>query len=108
MLTPQPTLASAGNPQRLSTTDIWVRSFVIEAHENNDGVLYLSSSESLASSNNRHCFHAGDRMHFKVDNWGGLDGFFNLYDLWIDGSSSNDLFVVSYIQDRDFMFGGKT
>ena len=100
MLT-QPTLSTPGTPQRLSTSNIHCRSFVVEAHKDNVGNLYLSDTEANATTNNRHCFCAGARMHFNADNWGNLDAQFNLKLFWFDGAEAGDKFIVSYYTDYD-------
>lgn len=102
----QPTLASAGTPQRVSINDIWVRSFLVQGAAGNTGDMYLSDSESNASTTNRVALCPGSILHFNADNWGATDSMINLKDLWFDGATTGDKLVVMYLQDKDKRFGG--
>jgi hypothetical protein len=100
MLTPQPDVTSGGTPERISSTNIFTRALIIEAHVDNTGTIYISDSEANISSDNKHALDAGDRMHFSADNWGDISIHYNIKQLWFDGTTGDKL-VVSYVRDDE-------
>lgn len=86
------------SPTRLSSTDLYVRSVIIESAEGNTGTLYVADSELKATSVNRHVLYsAGDSMTLASSPYADLDANLNLYDIWVHGTDVGDSFVVSYV-----------
>lgn len=97
-MSPQPTLAVAGTPQRVTTTDLWVRAAILESADGNTDKMYVADSEAKASTSNRHLLkEEGDYITMEVDQYGNLEGAFNLKDVWFDGAVSGEKLVVSYL-----------
>ena len=97
MLIPQPKLAAANTPQRLTTADVFVREVLIEAHHANKKRMFISSTEALAGTTNRHSLKSDQSFVLNAQRYGGLDARINLKEIWINGESADDLLVVSYV-----------
>ena len=99
-MAPQPTITSAGSPERIITTTLYTRSVMIEAAESNSGDnMYVGTTESLAGSDNRSTITKSNPLIMAVDNYGDLDAWIDLNDLWFDGDISGDKLVITYIED---------
>ena len=100
------TITAAGTPERISTTDIFCTSVLIEAATANTGNMYVATTEALASSVNRHVLAATDTLAAQIDRWADLDQVINLKDLWFDGATTGERLVVTYMPvSRDYSRG---
>lgn len=99
-LSPQPTLSSAGTPQRVATSTVPTRTIIFEAAAGNVGVIKVADSEAKASTVNAHSLDAGAHFTVGVDNFGNVDAFLDINNFWFDSSESGDKLVVSYLIDQ--------
>lgn len=90
-------------PVRLTTdTDIYARSAIIEVAQAATGTIYIAFSESDATSTNRHTLKKkGDVFVIEPTEYGNLDAYFLLRDIWLHGTVSGDKVVVSYVEFRE-------
>lgn len=88
----------AGTPQRLAATDIFCRSAIIEVVVGNVGDIYIADSENKAITSNRHVLSKkGGSLMLRTDEYGNLESFINLKDIWFNGSTAGDKIIVSYM-----------
>lgn len=80
-------------PQRLTTTDTYVRSVIIEAPPANADDIYLADSEANATTTNRLTLCHCSRIHLNADNWGNIDSHINLKEIWFNGTGGDKLVV---------------
>lgn len=100
ILATQPDLASAGTPQRLSASDLWVRSATIEALSSNSGNVFIGDSSANASSAKGHRLQAGEAMTLGGDTFHSDSMIFNLKEVWFDGTVNGSKLIVSYMLDK--------
>ena len=94
ILATQPDVTSAGTPERIIATDLWVEECLIEAPATNTGVIYINSSN--ATGTNRHTLQPGQFMTISTSSRAAAT--FNLKEIWFDGATSADKIVVSYLE----------
>lgn len=95
----------AASPQRISSTDNWVRSVIIESASGNAGELYVADSEMKATSTNRHTlYNPGDHLIISGAEYAELDAKINLREIWIHGDTVSDRFVISYVDITERLF----
>ena len=75
-----------------------VREVTIEGALANDGKMFVSSSEALASTVNRHSLASEESHIIGSSPFAALDARLDLRDIWFDGETSGEKLVVSYIQ----------
>lgn len=86
------------SPTRLSSSDVFCRSVIIESAEGNTGKIYISANESNSTTLNRHVLYCeGDMMVISGSEFADLNAELNLNNIWIHGTNSGDRLVVSYI-----------
>ena len=83
-------------PTRLTSDDLYVRSFVVESKIGNAGVIFIADSEDNATTDNRHILNEGDVFTVTGSDFADLDAQINLKDIWFFGTEEDDLLVVSY------------
>ena len=74
-----------------------VREVTIEGALANDGKMFISSSESLASTVNRHSLDAEESHIIASSPYAALDARIDLRDIWFDGETAGEKLVVSYL-----------
>ena len=104
MITVSPQLVVGASPQRISTTDVIVRSIIIEYAQDNAGKLFVADTEANATSLNRHTLDTGNQhMTIEPDEVGALDALLNLKDIWINGDTVCDRFFINYINITEML-----
>jgi len=101
ILAPQPSIVTPGVPVRLSSVDVFCRSFIIQAAFTNTGFIRIAPTEAQASTTNAIALAAGQPYEREVDNWADLDAILNLKEFWIDGTVAADIVVVAFSQDLE-------
>lgn len=96
-LATQPTLAT-GTPVRISSTDLWVRSAVIQSKDGNAANVYVGNSQANAVVNKGYEIQEGLCFPMQGDNQAGTSGLFNLKEVWV-GGATGDVVTVQYFED---------
>lgn len=96
ILSPQADVTSAGTPERIASSDLWVQSCIIQAHVTNTGYVYVGSSSVLADDSTGLALAAGASFEITSDTHRTISSRFNLYELWIDATTSGNKIVVFY------------
>lgn len=89
-------MVTATTPVRMSSTNIFARSFFIEAAAANTDNIYVTDSESNATTTTRHALASGERIHYSADNYGDLDSHYNLKYFWLDADTSGNKLIITY------------
>lgn len=87
-------LTSAGTPQRISSSQVLAEAALITAVSTNSGSIYIGDSNVAA--NNAIVLTAGQSVEISSSG-----DYFDLRDIYIDGSSTNDDVKVSYLQKQN-------
>lgn len=90
-------------PVRLTTDPaIYARSAIIEVAQAATGKVYIAFSEADATTTNRHTLDKkGDIFVIEPTEYGNLDAYFLLRDVWLHGSTPGDKVIVSYVEFRE-------
>jgi hypothetical protein len=98
-IAPTPTISAPGTPFRISATDLFVRTLIIESANTNVGRIFVGSSFSDLMSGRRHTlYEPGDEISISSSEYGAMNAELNLKEIWLDGSSIGDQAIVSYIE----------
>lgn len=90
-------LDSAGTAERLSTSDLYVRSFMVCGNWGNAGDIYIGSASAKATAALGIRLAAGACFSDEGDHAiNGLKEKINLKEIWFDGSTTNDDVTVWY------------
>jgi hypothetical protein len=93
----QLTLAASGTAQRLSATDLLVKSFTVTAAEDNAGLIYIGDSADNAKTVKGDTLAALEQLTCNGDLFPMGNNYVNMKDFFFDGSSTNDKIIVSYL-----------
>lgn len=101
ILSPQPSLTSAGTPQLVSTSKLVVSSYLIEAQKGNSGYVYIGDSIANTTSTKGVALAPGDRLEVGADNYEHRKAYFDLNEVYFDGDTTGNKLVVSYAEDQE-------
>ena len=77
------------------------RSWLIEAHKDNTGNVYVAGNAISASSGSGHKLAPGDGIEFSRETFELYDPWVDLQDVWWDSDTSGNKLVVSYELDLE-------
>jgi len=64
--------------------------------------MYIATDENLATSTNRYTlFSPVDQFMIAADNFGALDGYILLSDIWFNGITTGDKLIVFYTEYQE-------
>lgn len=90
---------SAGTPVQLSASPLFVRSFIMQAHHANVGLVFVGDSSGNALDANAHALNPGDNFAMAGDSLIARNVQFDLSDFWIDTSVNGSKVIITYMQE---------
>jgi hypothetical protein len=94
------TISGSGTPQRLSSSKIPCRSFMIQAKVGNAGTIYVADSAANCVAGRATDLSADKTLPVTGDAVSaGAFALLDLRDFWIDGTNNGDIISVIYLQD---------
>lgn len=95
-----PVIASGGTPQRLSASSLEVGTVLLEAPTANSGSVFVGSSSAGVLAGDYNELSPGEAMELSVEGDYSDDDIvvLDLTDIWIDGTTSDELKVAYFTQ----------
>jgi hypothetical protein len=100
ILATQPVSSAANTPAQITTSSLFVRSVLIEAHWENRDRVYIGSSSATTTKLLGHSLTPGESMQIRGDNFSSREVQFDLSQLWYATQRAGDRLVVSYFVDE--------
>jgi hypothetical protein len=93
-----PPVLATGAPVRLTATDKWVRSAIIQSKLANAANAYVGDSSANAVVDKGFELEPGDPLPLQGDAQSSQNAIFNLKEIWIGGTTGDDV-TVQYMED---------
>lgn len=98
VLSPQPTLASAGTAQAITSSSKEVREATIYAADTNTGNVYIGMDNTTAKNGVGIVLAGGESMDIRGTDVGGTQEMVDLSSIFFDGGTTGNKLVVLYLE----------